>query len=305
MDKILIVTSSYDLTVDYIIDKFRNYAEFFRFNTDLLSEYSVDITEDGWLIQSDQWSINQIQLHSIYYRKPSFPNISEYDAKFHKMIQKDILTLIQGLIEAFNGTCLSKPSILYKAENKIYQLSVAKEVGFKLPKTLISNSSITAKKFCDNISSIVKPLSVGRIYYKNKLGIIQTNLVNDSYTFSNLELSPAYFQEYVSKDYEVRVTIIDNNVFAAKIETNDKIDWRKYGSQNSYSLIKLPIEIEEGCLLMLNKLNLKFGAFDFIVNDDKYYFLEVNPNGQWYWIEEALGLNISDAVFNYLVRGEN
>ena len=37
---------------------------------------------------------------------------------------------------------------------------------------------------------------------------------------------------------------------------------------------------------MLDEFGLNFGAFDIIRDeDDTLYFIELNPNGQWYWIE--------------------
>ncbi|MFA7466919.1 MAG: hypothetical protein WCY82_01480 [Desulfotomaculaceae bacterium] len=300
--KILIITSSYDFTVDYFIEKFRVNADFFRFNTDLFGDFLIEVNElRGWSIKFDRWKLEQNQIDSVYYRKPSFPDMSLYEPKFYKMIQKDLMTMIQGIVETFNGRCLSKPSILGLAENKVYQLSVAKEIGFKIPRTLISNTSNAAYAFCSKAKSIIKPLSSGKIYTEGRVGIIQTNMVNNDYDFDGLEISPSYFQEYIRKDYEVRVTIIDNNVFAVKIESSNKVDWRKSGSKNLYSKIELPQEIETKCFHMLSKLNLKFGAFDFIVNENEYYFLEINPNGQWYWLEDALDLNISECIFNYLV----
>jgi glutathione synthase/RimK-type ligase-like ATP-grasp enzyme len=303
MKNILIITSSYDMTIDYFIDKFRNKANFFRFNTDQIYNYKIQITEDtGWIIVCNQWNLKQNDTEAIYFRKPSFPDISEYEYKYHNMIRKDILTFIQGIAESFKGKCLTRPSILYKAENKIYQLSIAKEIGFQIPRSLITNSSNAAFDFCNSTQCIIKPLSVGKIYTDNKVSIIQTNLVDNSFEFNGLEASPSYFQEFVSKDYEVRVTIIDNKVFAVKIESSEKVDWRKHGSSNSYSKMYLPDDLQLKCLSILKKLNLDFGAFDFIVNKGNYYFLEVNPNGQWYWLEESLDLSISDNIFNYLVE---
>jgi glutathione synthase/RimK-type ligase-like ATP-grasp enzyme len=299
--KILIITSSYDLTVDYFIEKFKEKTVFYRFNTDFFKDYIIEIDEIvGWVIKYKHWEINQSQIDAIYYRKPSMPNISEYNPKFHRMIQKDLLTLFQGLVETFKGRCLTKPSILNLAENKIYQLAIAKDVGFNFPKTLISNSSNKAIAFSSTYHSIIKPLSSGRVYSESKVGIIQTNIVNEDFRIEGLELSPSYFQEYIKKDYEVRVTIICNSVFAVRIEASNQVDWRKSDSINHYSNIVLPQDITDKCYKMMDKLNLRFGAFDFIVNNGNYYFLEVNPNGQWLWLEEALNLKISDCIYDYL-----
>jgi len=175
-----------------------------------------------------------------------------------------------------------------------------------MPSSLITNSNISTSSFINkNINSIVKPLSTGRVACNNNVGIIQTNLVDKNIELKNLELAPAYFQEYIEKQYELRVTIVDRKVFAVRIDTNEKIDWRKNKENIKYSKFKLPAKIIKKCNALMQKLNLKFGALDFIVNDrDEFYFLEINANGQWGWLEHELKLNISGAIMNYLMEME-
>ena len=49
---------------------------------------------------------------------------------------------------------------------------------------------------------------------------------------------------------------------------------------------KLPIDYLSKLHAMLDELGLNLGAFDIISDeDDTLYFIELNPNGQWYWIE--------------------
>lgn len=304
MKNILIITSSFDLTVDYIINKFGKMANFFRFNTDFFGEYSIDIREHrGWTISSKYWTLEEQDVFSIYYRKPTLPKLDNYDSKYHGLMYKDMISTIDGIIEVFNGRCLSKSSTLRKSENKIYQLRIAEEIGFDIPESLITNSTNLAYKFCNNSDRIVKPLSMGKLNFENRVGIIQTNLVSQDIEFSNLEHSTTYFQQYIPKDYEVRVTIIENRCHAVRIDSEEKVDWRKQDKENIYSKIILPENITEKCFKMLEKLELSFGAFDFIVYDDRFIFLEVNPNGQWYWLEEELNLNISQDIFSFLLGG--
>ena len=53
----------------------------------------------------------------------------------------------------------------------------------------------------------------------------------------------------------------------------------------------------------MEDFNLYFGAFDFVVNkQNEWIFLEVNPNGQWMWLEKALDIPISQHIFRYLVE---
>ena len=55
---------------------------------------------------------------------------------------------------------------------------------------------------------------------------------------------------------------------------------------------------------LLGRLDLPFGAFDFAVTpDEEWVFLEINPNGQWGWIEDHTGLHITDAIVDHLTVG--
>lgn len=300
--RILIITSTYDMTADYIINKFKKNAIFYRFNADLYDDYEISVKNNScWQIESKHWILKEEELTAIYYRKPSLPNLSNYEAIYHGMMQREMITLLKGLVDSFEGICLSRPSVLSNAENKILQLRIAKKVGFKSPMSLITNSDRYASIFCTEQESIIKPISIGKIYHGDYASIIQTNIVDMAHSIEGLGLSPAYFQQFIPKDYELRVTVIDGKFYSVRIDSSQKIDWRKKDSNNKYSLFELSIKMKEQCLDMLKFLGLKYGAFDFIVRNDDYYFLEVNPNGQWYWLEEELSLDISNSIFNYLV----
>ncbi|WP_345005774.1 hypothetical protein [Snuella lapsa] len=112
------------------------------------------------------------------------------------------------------------------------------------------------------------------------------------------------FQNEISKEYELRVTVVNGKIFAAKIDSqsndNTKLDWRK--GRLKFSRYRLPQHIEEMCLRITSKLNLNFGAIDLIKTKNNYVFLEINPNGQWVWIENDTGLNISDEIINFLTN---
>lgn len=82
-----------------------------------------------------------------------------------------------------------------------------------------------------------------------------------------------------------------------------KTDWRNYGDQIPYIPSKLPQNIQEKSIKLVEDLNLRFGAIDMILTpENNYVFLEINPSGQWYWVEEKTGLQISEAVINLLVN---
>ena len=297
---VLVITSSIDYTVDYLIIKYGQKVCFRRLNVDMLDKYQIEITNNEWRISTSTWSVSNKNIYSIYYRKPILPNLNIYERQYQQMIGKDIIATLTGLIDSFTGLVLSKPCILRKSENKIFQLRANQSVGFKMPNTLITNDTEKAINFTKNRDIIIKPITTGKIQHNNKFEIFQTNLIEDiNYDIS---LTPIYLQEYIYKSYEVRLTIINGIFYSVKIESTNKIDWRDAKAKNKYTSIEIPTKIKNKCIQMLNQFHLSFGAFDFIVNENnEWVFLEVNPNGQWLWLEQELNLNISCEIINLLV----
>ncbi len=41
---------------------------------------------------------------------------------------------------------------------------------------------------------------------------------------------------------------------------------------------------------------LHYGRFDFLLAGNTYYFLEVNPNGEWGWLDPSGDAGIVDAL---------
>lgn len=303
---LLIVTSSIDCTVDYIIGKYSYRVKFFRLNVDELSRYEICIGD------SDFWSVfdrdrkillKSEDVASIYYRKPMFPDLREYEDVYHEMIRSDIYAVIAGIVNSFDGKVLSRPNILRTAENKIGQLIYVKKRNWIIPESFIGNKTNSQRKFLRR-KSIIKPLTMGTVHNGNFCEMYQTNIFSQAE--DDIALTPIYLQEYVEKQFEVRLTIINGVFFPVRIDTKDKIDWRKDYENHVYSLIDCPIDIRQKCLEMLSYYNLKFGAFDFIVTpNNEWVFLELNPNGQWLWLEKALNISISKEIIVFLEKKEN
>ena len=114
----------------------------------------------------------------------------------------------------------------------------------------------------------------------------------------------------MEKQYELRVTVVCDKVFACKIdsqrmeEDKGRVDWRQgyeYGLR--YEAYELPDAVKAFCIKFLQDMHLNFGCFDFIVTpQDQFVFLECNPNGQWLWIEQETGMPISQAIAECLMK---
>lgn len=267
-------------------------------DVDKLNKYNVCVENAGWIISNKDDCITSKDIHSIYYRKPMLPELMSYDSQYHLMIQRDIIALINGLADSFPGKVLTKPSILRKTENKIFQLLYASINGWNIPQSYIGNCSKICTKYEKELS-IIKPITIGKTYGNSGWEVYQTNIFRG--IEEDIGLTPVYLQSYIAKQYEVRVTIVGQNVYPVRIDTKNKIDWRTDYENHKYTQINCPDSIIKKCYQLMEDFNLIFGAFDFIVTPkDEWIFLEVNPNGQWLWLEQSLGLDISKRIVDYL-----
>lgn len=297
--KTLIITNTIDKTVDYIMEQYGEVGEFYRFNVDQFPDYRINVSMNGLEIECSKWKISSQGIYSIYYRKPRLPDLNNYEKPYHIMIARDIVSLVNGLIDSFEGKVLSKPSVLRRTENKTFQFLYALEHGIRLPKSYIGNNEINIE--CLSGKRIIKPLTTAKIKVSSGVELYRTNYCDD--ISENISLTPIYVQEYIEKSYEVRLTYINGYFFAVRIDSVDKLDWRNDYEGHTYTVITVPPQIVSLCEQMLSDFGLNFGTFDFIVNKDaEWVFLELNPNGQWLWIEHSMGIPISKHIVQYLTE---
>ncbi len=308
MKKILVITSSIDLTVSYIIEKYSNKVCFYRFDVDNIGNYIITIRHNEWRIKNNyNEEIDNNNTIAIYYRKPRLPQMTDYEPAYHSMIKRDIITLINGIVDAFEGTVLTKPYLLRRAENKVFQMLYTDGCVRLMPDSYIGNA-INYIGMKEEEKQIIKPLSTGKVIFDDHIELYQTNIFEKSklkLDVNNISITPIYIQKYVEKKYEVRITIIGLNIFCVRIDSLNPIDWRADYSNLRYTIIDCPSTIAKQCFEMMKNMQINFGAFDYIVNNnDEWVFLEVNPNGQWLWLEEELGINISQKIVEHLIGEE-
>lgn len=298
---ILIITHKSDFTADYVVNQLnaRN-IPYKRFNCEDLFIDSFSCTFNHKFVYE---ILHQADYEAIWYRRVKLPPIANNNPEERNYILGEAHAFLQNLFSLLSGKWLSDPIWVNKAENKLYQLKIAAELGFLLPDTLVTNSKSKLIQFFQkhNGSIVIKPLSHTRVGND----FIFTNLVTETYIdqIDEYDLTPSIFQQYVHKDHEVRVTVVDGKVFSAAVDSQSeketRIDWRK--KKLLFAAVELPIQIQNLCVELVKRLGLHFGAIDLIKDvNGNYIFLEINPNGQWVWIEQQTGLNISNAIIEYL-----
>ncbi len=317
MTKIIVISNKSDITSDFIIKALKiKQIPFYRFNTEELTK-SIYITLD---FDSDSFKLYDSNLNQtfdlkdftgVYYRRPELPSINDYgltDGEI-QFLKNEIIYTLEGVYKLLRRAYWVSPLFsIREAENKIYQLEIAKSLGLKIPNSIITNDYNLAFNFYEdnNKNCIIKPIKSGLIEDVNESKVVFTNFIETFPTETNkLTASPTYFQSHILKKGDIRVIAVGNKIFATFIESQDhintKTDWRKGEIKLVHRKINLPSEIERKCNLLLRSLKLRYGAIDFILNqNDEYVFLEINPNGQWAWIEKQTDYKITDAIVNLL-----
>jgi glutathione synthase/RimK-type ligase-like ATP-grasp enzyme len=249
---------------------------------------------------------------AIWYLKPHLPKeLLEYKPVEHRsFISRQFEEMRRALWSLFRyKKWLNDPWAMLIAENKLYQLQIATLAKFSIPETIITSDPNEIRAFYEknNGDIIVKLLAVSPIPNK----VIYTNRVTPEHMrqIDSIKMSPSIFQAYIKKDYELRITVVGDKIFPVKIHSQEcedtAIDWRRKPKPNDFEAkmepVLLPDKIEENIRNLMGLLSLKFGCIDMIVTPDgEYVFLEINPNGQWYFVQLESGLQIAEAIAELL-----
>lgn len=310
---ILLVTNKRDLTTDFIVVELRRRGRaFHRLNTEDLPQASVrfDPRAGGsWAIETSDLDLRLEDVGAAYYRRPGAPEpAGARDEATAKYLADEWSAVTKALWNALEGRWLSSPFAILRAEDKPRQLAMASALGFDVPETLISNDFAAASAFVAKSGAIGKPLRHSLVERGDAGEVLFTARLDPLKPMDRtaVSLAPVIYQREVRKAYDVRATVIGDRVFAAAIHSQDhdetEVDWRS-GTRLDlrHEAIELPADIIDKCRTLTKKLDLRYGAIDLIADQDgRYWFLEINPNGQWAWIERRTGLPLASAIVDEL-----
>lgn len=307
--QILFITNKLDFTTDYLIDQLSNYkVNYLRINSEDLNDISVNVDIKGIpTVGMGGRTFELDELKSILFRRaPSLfpPAMIPEDEAF---LNRERRHFFEGLYLTFNCLWINPIFATYIAERKIYQLKIAKLLGFNIPNTIISNDANTIIAFSEqNAPCIIKPISSGM----QEKGQAIYSMYTSNFDISNIpknELfeAPILIQEKIKNHNDIRITVIGDHIFSASIsKSENEVDWRRPEINKNYAVHNLPTELEKKIFKLNDYLNLNYSAIDFILDPDgNYVFLEINPAGEWAWIEKDLGFPISQKIIEMLTSG--
>jgi glutathione synthase/RimK-type ligase-like ATP-grasp enzyme len=242
-----------------------------------------------------------------WYRRPSSFFCVRPDKGSQLTLDTERKALQYSLWDAVAERCwLNAPTKLLHAEHKLTQLDLARKVGFTIPDTVVTNGW---QPIHDTLpEQILFKTTYSHTYSRGKLQLVWAT------PFSNERRAlpvkgnpfPGLWQPYLRKAREWRITVVGRKTFDAAIYTDNdaKDDWVRHqrGPNVRFRHGTFPAAEKEKCFKFLNAFGLAYGAFDFVETDDgQIIFLECNPNGQYGWLEDELGLPISESIADELV----
>lgn len=256
------------------------------------------------LSMSDGRPLRLEHVRSFWWRRPqSFVLPGGMDFNAQQFALSELSTAFQGLWQCTGGLWINDPVRDAAASHKPWQLQVATEVGLNVPDTLMTTDPEKVRGFWESRGGevIYKPFLQTFHSWRETRQLKREELA----LLDSLRIAPVIFQELVPGAADLRVTIIGDEVLAAAVDLRKmeyKLDVRL--NQQSYEQHALPAAVAEKLLALMRRLGLEYGAIDLRLRPDgEYVFFEVNPAGQFLFVEHACGLPISAALAARLVAG--
>jgi MvdD family ATP-grasp ribosomal peptide maturase len=297
----------------------RKGGEAIRFDTDC---YPTDVRlsacydkdEERLTLTNDVGEFDLREVTAIWHRRLNFGGglPLTLDKQLRDASLTETRAAAMGMLASLKAFRMDAVEHIRRAENKQLQLQVARSLGLEIPRTLTTNDPTVVQAFARSCRSgiVTKMLSSFAVYEEGRELVVFTNAVKpeDLMDLSGLRLCPVTFQEMIPKALELRTTVVGRRVMSASINSQASQraahDWRRDGLSliQGWQPYELPREVEEKILRLMGHFVLNYGAIDIIVTPDgRHVFLEINPVGEFFWLERYTGLPIAEAIADVLL----
>ena len=253
----------------------------------------------------------------IWLRRPVRPILSEdihpADRMWARNEYEEFYTwLLRGLPES--AFWINPFESSRRARSKLAQQEVARRAGLRTPRTLYSNDPAEIRAFlrAHGGQAVYKAFTQSG-WWKLKddgIAMLFTALLTEKELPADevLRATPGIYQPCLPKAYELRVTVIGEHIFPAKIDSQamklGRLDWRKSYDDARFEPIELAPELSRAIHRLMKGMGLVFGCLDFIVTPQgEHVFLEVNEMGQFLFVEELTEIPLLDAFCEMLLQG--
>jgi glutathione synthase/RimK-type ligase-like ATP-grasp enzyme len=315
-DTVLIVTNDHDEHADAVIVELnKRDVPVFRFHPeDFPHSCSVSIDVHDGRIQGElRTADHRVAFDDIcaaWYRRSKnlyMGAVSRTSERLDDYVKAQSTATVVAVCAGLETLWVSHPFKLRRGEVKALQLAEASRAGLKVPPTLISNDPARATTFVDSLGSTecaIKPLIAIGVTDEQGYRLPLTTTLPPGHSLDSMALAPTMLQPYVDKAFELRCVVIGEEIFCAKLHSQadekSRVDWR--GGDPEHEIFALPEEVKTSIRRLMSSFELNFASLDMIVTPEgEFVFLELNPNGQWLWLEFELGLPLVASMADLLM----
>jgi glutathione synthase/RimK-type ligase-like ATP-grasp enzyme len=257
-------------------------------------------------LQFPDRTVSMKEVSAVWWRRPQpFGIPAEVkDPAARHFAMSEAATAFQGMWQSSRALWINNIQRDAAASHKPYQLALAKEIGLRIPETLITNDPEEAREFWSALPGqvVYKPFTASVASWR------ETRVVkpDEERMAESVRLAPVIFQKYVA-GRDLRITVIGDRVFPAETDARQgeyHVDVR-LNTGLHYRCHELPAAVQEKLLILMRRLGLEYGAIDMRVTPEgEYVFFEVNPAGQFLYVELATGMKIAAALADHLAAGK-
>jgi hypothetical protein len=264
---------------------------------------------DRWRLRMDDGSwLDLDRCRSGWWRRalPPGPDARIPDPAQAAWAANETFEAMSGFWDALPITWVSPPRAIETSMMKTWQLPAARSAGLDVPDTLVTSDPDEARAFIDRVG-------LGRVICKAFSATLEnwreTRMIGDAEyaLLDQVSVAPVIFQEFIPAEVDLRISVVGEELFVAAVHSQEldyPLDFRLFlqpGPGVRMTPDAVPAEVENGLLRLLKSVGLRYGAIDMRrTPDGRHVFLEVNPAGQWRFVEEVTGQPITAAMARLL-----
>jgi hypothetical protein len=215
---------------------------------------------------------------------------------------RDRLSWFYAFLDSLSQHCAvyHPPSVEMHTHSRLNQLNSAREYGFRVPRTFITNQS-------GGFDLLLRDRPFDHLVAKrfNSTGRVERFPAVEFGGGSSLDGSVPYIlQEHIA-GRDLRITLIGSQLVG--LETTKGLGQAIDSRANIGRImreVEIPNEVGLATMKICQSLSLRLAALDFVVDDnDDWYFLEINLMPQFLFIERATGLPVTEMIARMFLRG--
>ena len=310
---VLVLADEADPSADLMVQELRRRDwRVFRFDTawfPSVADVAARFVAGRWTgeLRGPRRLVDIEEITSVWWRSPTafrLPDSLSHPERQHA--HNEAKLGLGGVLLALPAVWLDRPDIVAAACYKPVQLQAAAAAGLAVPDTLVTNRCDAVDGFVRDRATVTKMLGAPALHESGGRRVAWTQLVTADMLdrLDGIRTTAHQFQRWVDKRREVRVVVVDRVQFAVAIDAHSpaaRIDWRSDYGHLTYEVIAPSESTARSIDALMARLGLRYGALDFVIDPaGTWWFLEINPVGQYGWLEQLAGIPVTVAIADAL-----